>query len=566
MLIQPPRNYWGLTKQIGPFSNTPQDEANLALGYSNMHNQYSTIRPFQQDGSGSFITASQSPLVCPENEALPMKPKLGKRFKLSFKKLSDLIKKDKPLPKVFAIPPPPPSILVASEPDQGMLTVSEGSYTLSPLVFNPSTASGSFYIPSSNSSPSSSWSSFSSASMPSAEEAASNPPPTAPPPTSRQPGVWNPPTAPPPTAPPPTAPPPTAPPPTSPNPWTTNSNPPPYPPPLWAPATPSDPWPVGVPHGGPPPPIPSEWIINSHKPFKGNTGNPIVETIPIDVVPTDTALPPQPNPWVPTNNVKDINITSLGPGQDIVERIDAETKRTPSTEAGEDTMELDNVEALLYDQISAMVKSNLAVRTNRSRPPGVNPYPPGRPRKSTRAKKQANKRSDIGDYTSTSRTRSTGEAPPPGEAQPVSKKVTPNLKTTNPKKLVRNNEPRDFITKSHKRQKLSIITKKQAKPGITYSDILQSVSAPSGKFTITVDSKSRKSTRAKKQANPRSAMGDYTSTGRTPATPATRPTSATSTGRTPATPATRPTSASGPRKSTRAKKQANPRSAMGDYK
>jgi hypothetical protein len=80
-----------------------------------------------------------------------MKQKLGKRFKLSFAKLANLTRRDKPFRNVFKPQPPTPQMINTAEPNQGIVS-EEGSYTLSPLVFNTSTASGSYYIPSVSSS------------------------------------------------------------------------------------------------------------------------------------------------------------------------------------------------------------------------------------------------------------------------------------------------------------------------------------------------------------------------------------------------------------------------------
>lgn len=46
-----PVNYWGLTKQSGPWKTTAVDKTHEALGYDSPHNQVQEVRPYHQDGS-----------------------------------------------------------------------------------------------------------------------------------------------------------------------------------------------------------------------------------------------------------------------------------------------------------------------------------------------------------------------------------------------------------------------------------------------------------------------------------------------------------------------------------
>lgn len=48
-----PVNYWGLTKQVGPWKTTSVDKSHEALGYDSPHNQYQDVRPYQQNGSAA---------------------------------------------------------------------------------------------------------------------------------------------------------------------------------------------------------------------------------------------------------------------------------------------------------------------------------------------------------------------------------------------------------------------------------------------------------------------------------------------------------------------------------
>ena len=61
-----PVNYWGLTKQVGPWRTTSVDRTHEALGYDSPHNQVQEVRPYQQDGSKA-PTYEQVEIVSPDN-------------------------------------------------------------------------------------------------------------------------------------------------------------------------------------------------------------------------------------------------------------------------------------------------------------------------------------------------------------------------------------------------------------------------------------------------------------------------------------------------------------------
>lgn len=49
-----PRNFWGLTKQIGPWTTTSVDQSHLAQGYDSPHNNRQFVSPYQQDGTATI--------------------------------------------------------------------------------------------------------------------------------------------------------------------------------------------------------------------------------------------------------------------------------------------------------------------------------------------------------------------------------------------------------------------------------------------------------------------------------------------------------------------------------
>lgn len=49
-----PRNFWGLTKQIGPWTTTSVDQSHLAQGYDSPHNNRQFVTPYQQDGTATI--------------------------------------------------------------------------------------------------------------------------------------------------------------------------------------------------------------------------------------------------------------------------------------------------------------------------------------------------------------------------------------------------------------------------------------------------------------------------------------------------------------------------------
>ena len=62
-----PSNFWGLTKQVGPWKTTSTDLAHEAHGYDSPHNQVQEVRPFQQDGSTPQLTWTTPKIVDPGN-------------------------------------------------------------------------------------------------------------------------------------------------------------------------------------------------------------------------------------------------------------------------------------------------------------------------------------------------------------------------------------------------------------------------------------------------------------------------------------------------------------------
>lgn len=61
-----PVNYWGLTKQVGPWKTTAIDKTHEALGYDSPHNQIQQVRPYQQNGSRA-PTYEQVEIVSEDN-------------------------------------------------------------------------------------------------------------------------------------------------------------------------------------------------------------------------------------------------------------------------------------------------------------------------------------------------------------------------------------------------------------------------------------------------------------------------------------------------------------------
>ena len=58
-------NFWGLTKQVGPWKTTSTDLAHEAHGYDSPHNQVQEVRPFQQNGSAA-PTYEVTPIFQPD--------------------------------------------------------------------------------------------------------------------------------------------------------------------------------------------------------------------------------------------------------------------------------------------------------------------------------------------------------------------------------------------------------------------------------------------------------------------------------------------------------------------
>lgn len=69
-----PRNFWGLTKQIGPWKTTSVDQTHLAQGYDSPHNNRQFVTPYQQDGTATIPDQAYTSLSIVE-------PSSGKEFK-----------------------------------------------------------------------------------------------------------------------------------------------------------------------------------------------------------------------------------------------------------------------------------------------------------------------------------------------------------------------------------------------------------------------------------------------------------------------------------------------------